>query len=152
MGDFIAVRRAVDRLLEGVLGPLLRLLSDDVEFEVTGAGDLPGPGATRGRESVADYFAALSGLVAFWQMDYTARGRQVIAWGAEQFTLEGCGLEGESEFALVFELAGGMVTRLEVIEDVRAETSSWDGPDFDSDDAESSRRSQASSRAVARLA
>jgi hypothetical protein len=67
---------------------------------------------------VVDYFTALGGLVAFWQMDYTARGDQVIAWGKESFTVEHCGLEGGCELALVFDLAEGTITRLLVIEDL----------------------------------
>ena len=65
----------------------------------------PTAGSSPGKQAVADYFTRLGGLVAFWQIDYTATGEQVIAWGRESFTVEGCGLEGGCEFALVFELA-----------------------------------------------
>ncbi len=44
----------------------------------------------------------------------------MIAWGKESFTVEGCELEGGCEFALVFELSEGMVTRFLVIEDLPA--------------------------------
>ena len=44
----------------------------------------------------------------------------MIAWGKESFTVEGCGLEGGCEFALVFELADGVITRLLVVEDLPA--------------------------------
>jgi hypothetical protein len=67
---------------------------------------------------VADYFTALGGLVAFWQIDYTASGEQVIAWGKESFTVQGSGLDGGCEFALVFEISEGRITRLSVIEDL----------------------------------
>jgi hypothetical protein len=53
-------------------------------------------------------------------MDYTAAGEQVIAWGKERFTIEGCELEGACEFALVFDVDDGAVTRLLVVEDLRA--------------------------------
>lgn len=119
MDDMTAVRRVVDRLLGGELGPLLDLLADEVEFELAGGGDEPDSGKEYGRAAVADYFSALGGLVAFWQMDYTARGEQVIAWGKESFTVEYCGLRGGCEFALVFELSEGTITRLQVIEDLR---------------------------------
>lgn len=119
MDDMTAVRRAVDRILAGALGPMLDLLADDVAFEVAGAGALPGLKKESGRRPVAEYFTTLGGLVAFWQMDYTATGRQVIAWGKESFTLEGCGLEGGCEFALVFELSERRITRFMVIEDLR---------------------------------
>jgi ketosteroid isomerase-like protein len=118
MDDITAVRRAVDCLVGGDLEPLLNLVPDNIEFEVIGAGDEPGRGTDWDQQAVADYFTALGGLVAFWQIDYTARGDQVIAWGKESFTIEGSGLEGGCQFALVFDLSRGMITRLQVIEDL----------------------------------
>lgn len=120
MEDMTAVRRAVDRLLAGALGPMLDLLAEDAEFEVASGGDVPGCRTDWGKQPVADYFTALGGLVAFWQVDYTATGGQVVAWGKESFTVEHCGLEGGCEFALVFDLSGGRITRLLVIEDLQS--------------------------------
>jgi ketosteroid isomerase-like protein len=114
------VRRAVGQLLHGTIGPLLDLLTDDVELEVADGGDPAGNHTDSGKRAVADYFTGLAGLTAFWQLDYTAAGEQVIAWGKEGFTIEGCGLEGACEFALVFELEHGAITRLLVIEDLRS--------------------------------
>ena len=120
MDDMSAVRRAVDQLLEGDLGPMLDLLAEDVEFQVAAGGDAPDCKEESGRQAVAHYFTALGGLVAFWQMDYTATGEQVIAWGKESFTVEHCEVQGGCDFALVFELAEGMVTRFVMIEDLRS--------------------------------
>src|SRR3954471_19294623 len=118
------VRRAVDRILTGELEPLLDLLHEDVVFQVYG-GCEPAEGdesrfclEQSGKQAVTDYFTVFCGLVAFWQMDYSARGGQLIAWGSESFTIERCGLEGGTEFALVFDLSGGKITRLLVAEDL----------------------------------
>jgi ketosteroid isomerase-like protein len=127
MDALTAVRGAVDRLVAGALGPLLDLLAEDVEFEVASGGDVPGCRKDSGKEAVADYFAALGDLLAFWRMDYSATGGRVIAWGDESFTLEGSGLEGGTEFALVLDLHQGMVTRLLVIEDLSF-IPGWDSP------------------------
>jgi hypothetical protein len=51
-------------------------------------------------------------------MDYAARGNQLIAWGKEEFTVEPCGIEASSEFALVFDLSERLITRLLVVEDL----------------------------------
>lgn len=118
MDDLTAVRGAVDRLVAGALGPLLDLLAEDVELEVASGGDVPGCRKDSGKQAVVDYFAALGDLPAFWSMDYSAAGGRVIAWGDESFTLEGCELEGGTEFALVLDLHEGRVTRLLVIEDL----------------------------------
>ncbi|HEY9504683.1 MAG TPA: nuclear transport factor 2 family protein [Gemmatimonadales bacterium] len=118
MDDMTAVRRAVDRLLGGDLGPMLGLLEEDVRFEVAGGGDSPEYRRHSGRQAVVDYFTGLGELVAFWQIDYGAVDGQVVAWGRERFRAEPCGLEGGCEFALVFELARGRIGRFLVIEDL----------------------------------
>jgi ketosteroid isomerase-like protein len=120
MNDMVALRQAVDQVLGGDVGPLLELLADDVELEVAGRGDVPGSWRDSGTQAVVDYFTALGALTAFWQIDYSPVDGQVIAWGRESFTIQGCGLEGESEFALVFDLADGRIARLLVIEDLLA--------------------------------
>lgn len=115
--EVAAVRRAVDHLLAGALEPMLDLLAADVKFEVVPASESPGRTSSWGRRPVAEYFTSLGELVAFWQIDCTAAGGQVIAWGKEQFVVEHSGLEGGCDFALVFELSGGTITRFLVIED-----------------------------------
>jgi ketosteroid isomerase-like protein len=120
MNDMIAVRRAVNRLLGGALGPLLDLLAENVEFEVSGGGDVLRCWTGSGTQAVVDYFSALGALTACWQIDYSAIGGQVIAWGKESYTVAGCGLEAEREFALVFDLTEGRIVRLLVIEDLPA--------------------------------
>lgn len=127
MDELTAVRGALDRLPAGALGPLIDLLADDVEFEVASGGDAPECRKDWGKRAVLDYFAALGGLVEFWRMDYRALGRRVVAWGEERFTVDGCGLEGGTEFALVLDVREDMVTRLLVIEDVSF-IPGWDFP------------------------
>jgi hypothetical protein len=118
MNDTIQLRRAVDRILLGDLDPMLDLLAEDVEFCVAVGGDEPICLDDSGKQPVVDYFTALGGLVTFWQMDYTARSDQLIAWGKESFTIENCAIEGECEFALVFDISEGVITRFLVVEDL----------------------------------
>ena len=120
MNDTIELRRAVDRILLGDLDPMLDLLAEDVEFCVAVGGDEPICLDDSGKQPVVDYFSALGGLVTFWQMDYTARGDQLIAWGKESFTIENCALEGGCEFALVFDVSQDLITRFLVVEDLRS--------------------------------
>ena len=120
MNTTIELRRAVDRILLGDLDPMLDLLAEDVEFCVAVGGDEPICLDDSGKQPVVDYFSALGGLVTFWQMDYTARGDQLIAWGKESFTIENCALEGGCEFALVFDVSEDLITRFLVVEDLRS--------------------------------
>ena len=120
MNEIAAVREALDRMFEGELENLLGLLADDIVFQV-GLGDeieLYREGG--GKQAAASYFRSVSGLVDFWQMDYTIRGDQLIAWGRESYTVQPCGLEASNEFALVFDLDGGRISRLLIIEDLPA--------------------------------
>jgi len=119
-GDLAAVRHAVDQLLAGELDPLLGLLADDVQLEVADGGNAVELARDSGPQAVADYFTALGGITAFWQLDYAAAGEQLIAWGKERFTIEVCELEAACEFALVFDFDDGAITRLLVVEDLRA--------------------------------
>ena len=119
MDELIGVRGAVDRLVAGALAPLHDLLAEDVEFEVASGGDAPGCRKVSGKQAVIDYFDALGDLPAFWRIEeYSAIDGRVIAWGEESFTVDGCGLEGGTEFALVFDVREDVVTRLLVIEDL----------------------------------
>jgi hypothetical protein len=118
MNDTIELRRAVYRILLGDLDPMLDLLAEDVEFCVAVGGDEPICLDDSGKQPVVDYFTALGGLVTFWQMDYTARADQLIAWGKESFTIENCEIEGGCEFALVFDISEGLITRFLVVEDL----------------------------------
>ena len=118
MNDAAAVRSAVDRLLLGDLQPIRDLLASDVSFCVAVGGDTPICLEDSGEQPVLDYFTALGGLVTFWQLDFTARGNQLIAWGKESFTIENCDIEGGCEFALVFDVAAGLITRFLVVEDL----------------------------------
>lgn len=120
MNDMAAVRQAVDRILLGELEPMLELLAEDITFCVASGGDEPVCLEDSGKQPVVDYFIQLGGLVTFWQMDYTGRGDQLIAWGRESFTIENCELEGGCEFALVFDLWENLITRFMVVEDLPA--------------------------------
>jgi len=118
MSDMTEVRRAVDPVLEGDLEPMLDLLAEDVEFEVAAGGGDCCRTTAWGKEPVAEYFAGLGGVVAFWQMDFGGTGEQLVAWGKESFTVEHCELEGACEFALVFDTFDGRITRFLVVEDL----------------------------------
>lgn len=118
MDELTVVRGAVDCLVSGALAPLIELLASNVAFEVASGGHAPGWRKHSGRQAVADYFDALGDLPAFWRMEYSAIDGRVIAWGDESFTVKGCELVGGTEFALVFDLHEGRVTRLLVIEDL----------------------------------
>src|SRR6476646_8256467 len=115
--DMALVKDILDRVLaSGDLEPLLDSLADDVVLAIA-TPDGPERHEGTGRTAVVDYFEALRELFAFWRVTYASRNRRVLVLIDERFTLEPSGLVAQSEFALLFDLRDGRVTRLLVVED-----------------------------------
>ena len=120
-GRMTAVRRAVDRLLAGELGPLLDLLAEDVEFEVASGGDVPGCRKDSGKQPVADYFTALGGLRGVLADGLHREGRAGDRVGQGELHGRGrAGSRGDASSRWCSISREGMITRLLVIEDLGA--------------------------------
>jgi ketosteroid isomerase-like protein len=112
------VKGILDHMLSsGDLRPLLDGLADDVVFTVATPDDGPDTYQGAGKAAVLDYFVNLGDLIAFWRVTYSSSGARVLVRGEESFTLQPGGLEAHSEFALLFDLRDGLITRLLVVED-----------------------------------
>jgi ketosteroid isomerase-like protein len=113
------VKGILDRMLpSGDLRPLLDGLADDVVFTVaTTPDDGPDTCQVAGKAAVLDYFVNLGDLIAFWRVTCSSSGTRVLVRGEESFTLQPGGLEAHGEFALLFDLSDGVITRLLVVED-----------------------------------
>ena len=119
MENVALVKTLVDRiLLAADLDPVLHLLADDLSFKVAVPGAMPICFGDSGKQGVVDYFKALGGIVTFWRVEYSAQGEHVIAVGKERFTTRDCALTADSDFALVFDVHNGVITRLLVVEDL----------------------------------
>jgi ketosteroid isomerase-like protein len=119
MDNVALVKTLVDRvLLAAELDPVLHLLADDLSFKVAVPGAMPICFADSGKQGVVDYFTALGGIVTFWRVEYFAQGKHVIAVGKERFTTRDCALTADSDFALVFDVHDGRITRMLVVEDL----------------------------------
>jgi ketosteroid isomerase-like protein len=112
------VKGILDRMLpSGDLRPLLDGLADDVVLTVAMPDDGPDACQGAGKAAVLDYFVSLVDWFAFWRVTYSSSGARVLVRGDERFTLRPSGLEAHSEFALLFDLRDGLITRLLVVED-----------------------------------
>jgi SnoaL-like protein len=119
MDNVALVKALVDRiLLAADLHPVLHLLADDLSFKVAIPGAMPICFADSGKQGMVDYFKALGGIVTFWQVEYFAKGDHVIAVGKERFTTGNSALTADSDFALVFDVQNGLITRFLVLEDL----------------------------------
>jgi hypothetical protein len=119
MDDNIAVvKRVVEGILAEDLEPALDLLAGDVRFKVAIPGEMPICFEDSGKQGVIDYFKALGGIVTFWQVEFLGRDEHVIVLGNEGFTLKDAGITARSDFALIFDVHGGLITRFLVVEDL----------------------------------
>lgn len=119
MDNTAVVKRLVDRILLATdLDPVVHLLADDLSFKVAIPGAMPICFPDSGKQGVVDYFKALGGIVTFWRLEYFAEGEHVIAVGKERFTMRNSALVADSDFALVFDVRDGLITRLLVVEDL----------------------------------
>jgi ketosteroid isomerase-like protein len=119
MNNTAVVQRLVERiLLAAELDPVLHLLADDLSFKVAVPGAMPICFADSGKQGVVDYFKALGGIVTFWRVEYFAEGEHVVAVGKERFAMGNCDFTADNDFALVFDVRDGLITRLLVVEDL----------------------------------
>jgi hypothetical protein len=112
------VKSVVERILAQDLEPVLDRLAEDLVFKLAIPGEVPICFEDSNRQAAVDYFSALGGIVTFWRVEYFARGENVIAVGRESFALGKGDDEVGSDFALVFRVGDGLITRFLVVEDL----------------------------------
>jgi hypothetical protein len=117
--NLAVVKRAVEGILARDFQPLLDLSVEHVFFRRVSLGPQPVSSLEVGRQRMVEYFETLGGIVSFWQVKFRVLGEQVLVLGNESFTTDG-GIEGSSDFALVVDACGGLITALLVVEDLPA--------------------------------
>jgi len=105
------IRGILDRMLEsGDVRHLVNRLAEDVDFSApTEAG--------RGKAAVAEYFDAIGPVASFWRVRYAWSGHRVAAMVEESFTVIPGAIGADSRFTLLFDVHGGLITRLRVVEE-----------------------------------
>ncbi|MHB1557519.1 MAG: nuclear transport factor 2 family protein [Isosphaeraceae bacterium] len=110
------------RVVEGLFSSLERgdirgvldRLSDDVEWRIAAPSELSCAGIHRGRDEVARFFQDF-GLAAefeiFEPQEYLAQGNKVIVLGRERQRIKDSGQVFETDWAMVFALRDGCITR-----------------------------------------
>ncbi len=110
------------RVVEGMFSSLERgdiqgvldRLSDDVEWRIAAPSELPYAGIHRGRDEVARFFRTF-GQEAEFEMfepqEYLARGNKVVVLGHERQRIKASGQVVETDWAMVFVLREGRITR-----------------------------------------
>src|SRR5438105_258251 len=98
----------------GDIGPVLDGLSDNVEWVVPGQGSIPFAGRYHGRDGVAGFFKKLaetSDTDPLKVEQYVEQGDIVVALGSSTARSKPLQKQSTTNFAMVFTLKGGKVTR-----------------------------------------
>ena len=108
---------------------LLKLYSEDIEFIIPGPTNvIPFAGVYRGQDQVATFFTKLHEAMNFERfepLDYIAQGDKVVVVGYNKGHVRATGQPTEEEWAHVFQLHDGKVTRFQVFSDTAVTVSAF---------------------------
>ena len=117
------VQRAYNHFLQGEIPAVLDLLSEDVEWLIPGPESAPPAGSWHGREQVGQFFEVLSGSQEprqFEPREFVAQGDRVVTLGHYLWRVMATGGEWESDFAHLFTVRDGRITRFQEFTDTNA--------------------------------
>jgi hypothetical protein len=109
-------------LQRGDLAGVLDRLSDDIEWRIAGPSELPFAGIHRGRDEVAKFFQTFGQAAefeVFEPREYLAKGEKVVVLGHERQRIKASGQVVETDWAMVFVLRDGRITRFRNFVDSR---------------------------------
>jgi len=108
------VQQAYTAFGQGNVPAILDLVADEVDWEFVGSKNLPYAGRRRNRDEVAAFFAAIpvaETIHVFEPREFIEAGEHVTVLGWEQSTALDSKQDFASEWAHVFTVKGGKITR-----------------------------------------
>jgi ketosteroid isomerase-like protein len=117
------VQQAYDNYKNGNLPALLNLVAENVSWELPEMEGVAVAGTRRGRDGVADFFSQLAAtqeVVSFEPAEFIAQGNKVVSLGRYTFTVKVSGGQFTSDFAHVFTIENGRITRFQEFTDTLA--------------------------------
>jgi ketosteroid isomerase-like protein len=117
-------------LQRGDIAGVLDRLSEDIEWRIAGPSELPYAGIHRGRDEVAKFFRTFGQAAefeVFQPREYLAKGDKVVVLGHERQRIKASGQVVETDWAMVFTLRDGRITRFRNYVDSRDATHSGGG-------------------------
>jgi uncharacterized protein len=119
--------RVVQNLFEcfgrGDVPGLLRLLDEDVDWHIKGPSEVPYFGPRRGHDGALDFFGKLGTSVEFESFapgQFLAGGENVVVVGSERGRVKATGKSFDNDWAMVFTLREGKITKFRSHEDTAA--------------------------------
>ncbi len=118
------VQQAYAALGRGDIPALQSFLIDDVEWSLPGPSVIPWAGTRHGREGVAEFFSLIGETLEFEQFEaraFVGQGETVVVLGYERSLVKPTGRTFEQEWAHVYTLRNGKITKGRFFEDTAAQ-------------------------------
>jgi ketosteroid isomerase-like protein len=106
------VQRGYDAFSRGDIQTLLTLFDEDVEWVTEGPPELPTAGTRRGRQQVAEFFAAVADLFDIQRFEpntFISEGDRVVVLGSDTARVNATGKVLDTNWAHVFTVKNGKV-------------------------------------------
>ena len=110
------VRRGYEAFGHGDMETLLGLFDEQIEWVSSGPSDLPTAGRRTGRQQVAEFFTVLNDVFEIQRFEpkqFIAQGDQVVVLGEDTSRIKATSKVIEGEWAHVFTVRDGKVTRFQ---------------------------------------
>jgi len=107
----------------GNIPSLLKLVSDRVEWILPDVAGVDVSGTRHGRDGVAEFFKTLNQsqeVIAFEPQQFIAQGDKVVVLGSYSFRVKGTHQQFDSDWAHVFTILNGQITRFQEFTDTAA--------------------------------
>jgi ketosteroid isomerase-like protein len=117
------VRSLFECFGRGDVPALLGLLDGDVDWHIKGPAEVPYFGPRRGHEGALDFFGKLGTSVEFENFapqEFLAGGDNVVVVGTERGRVRATGKSFDNDWAMVFTLRDGKITKFRSHEDTAA--------------------------------
>jgi ketosteroid isomerase-like protein len=114
------VRQCYDALKAGDIQRMMSYFADDVDWDIPEVEGIPFTGKRHGRDQVAQFFELLGQMQesrGLEVQDCIAQGDKVVAIGHYAFTVKSTGLGYEADWASLFTVENGKVTRFKEFTD-----------------------------------
>jgi len=112
----------------GNIDAIVAAMADDIEWKEPPSGVPPFAGTRRGREQVAGFFRSLLEKVEPLQFDpreFIVHGDRVLVLGYYRFRARPTGKLWETDWVMVWTLAGGRVAKFQIYKDSAAEVDAF---------------------------
>lgn len=117
------VRNLFECFARGDVPGIIRLLDDDVDWHIKGPAEVPYFGPHRGHDGVHDFFGKVGASTEFEHLtpeEFFAGGDKVVVLGSEHGRAKATDKSFDNEWAMVFTLRDGKITRFRSHENTAA--------------------------------